>query len=808
MDRYICIHGHFYQPPRDNAWLEAVELQDSAYPYHDWNARITAECYAANAAARILDEQGRIVRMVNNYSNISFNFGPTLLAWMSEKAPDIYQSILQADFDSRQRFSGHGSALAQAYNHMILPLANRRDKYTQVLWGMRDFEHRFGRKPEGMWLPETAVDRETLDILAELGILFTILSPHQAAKVCAAGESEWQDVGNGNIDPTRPYIQRLASGRSIVIFFYDGPLSRAVAFERLLKNGDVFADHLLGGFSDEREHPQLVHIATDGESYGHHHRYGDMALAYALDHIETNGWARLTNYGEYLANHPPSYEVDIYEDTSWSCAHGIARWGSDCGCNSGQNRDWNQAWREPLRNALDWLRDELTESYEEKTKQFLTDPWQARDDYIDVIVNRLPDIVEQFFSQHEVQPLTAADRISVTKLLEMQRHLMLMYTSCGWFFDELSGIETVQIIQYAGRAIQLYNDVFHADIEPQFLEHLELAKSNIAGLRDGRRIFEKFVKPATVDLREVAAHYAVSSLFQDYPEQADIFCYQAYRRDYHRTEAGKARLAVGRVDIASDITQESAGFYFGVMHFGDHNLSCSIREYMDGETYQHLRRDIFKSFEKADFPQVLRILDEYFESSRYSLKSLFRDEQRKILDIILETTEVEAQSAYRHLFEHHIPLMRFLRDTHSPPPRALAAAGEIALNSELRREFAGDHLNFEAVQSLLEEADLAGIPLDADTLEYTLRSNLEGMAENLKSSPQQHDLLDQMIAAIDLVYALPFDVNLRIVQDLHYDMARGTYPRFEQSAQQGDRAAGRWVEGFKALCAKLLIRLE
>jgi alpha-amylase/alpha-mannosidase (GH57 family) len=755
-----------------------------------------------------LDDQDRIVQMVNNYSNMSFNFGPTLLAWMAENTPDIYRFILQADALSRGRFSNHGSALAQAFNHMILPLANRRDKYTQVLWGIRDFEHRFGRKPEGMWLPETAVDSETLDILAELGIRFTILSPYQAEKVRAVGELQWQDVSNGTIDPTLPYIQRLASGRSIVIFFYDGPLSRAVAFERLLKNGEAFAKRLLSAFSDERPHPQLVNIATDGESYGHHHRFGDMALAYALDYIEANGFARLTNYGEYLANHPPSYEVEIFDNTSWSCVHGIERWRSDCGCNCGQNRNWNQAWREPLRNAFDWLRDTLMTPYEERIKHYLEDSWQARNDFVDVVLDRSPGNVEQFFARHSIQAPTPTDKSNILKLLEMQRHLMLMYTSCGWFFDELSGIETVQVIQFAGRAIQLYNDIFSTDIEPRFLEQLERAKSNISAHGNGRRIYEKFVKPAMVDLRKVAAHYAVSSLFENYPEQATVFCYQTTRRDYHSAEAGMAKLALGRVEVASDITLESAGFYFGVMHFGDHNFACSIREYMEGKSYQRLRKEIFESFEKADFPQVLRILDQYFESSRYSLKSLFRDEQRKILDTILEATEADAQSVYRHLFEHHVPLMRFLKDSNSSPPRALVAAGEIVVNSELRREFAQDNLDFEAIQTLLAEADLAGIPLDADTLEYTLRKNLERMAENFRSNPEQLDLLEKMVIGIELVYVLPFDVNLRKVQDLYYSLAQSTYPKFKQRAQLGDSTAITWMAGFKGLNAKLLIRLE
>jgi alpha-amylase/alpha-mannosidase (GH57 family) len=334
-DRYVCIHGHFYQPPRENPWLEAIELQDSAYPYHDWNERITAECYAPNSVSRILDAQNRIIRLVNNYAKISFNFGPTLLDWLAANGPEVYGAILDADRQSRHQFSGHGSALAQPYNHVILPLANHRDRQTQIAWGIRDFERRFRRFPEGMWLPETAVDLESLEILAELGIRFTILAPHQAGRVRRIGNSDWQLVNCGEIDPTRAYEQRLPSGRSLAIFFYDAPIARAVAFEGLLSSGENFARRLTGAFSDDRDWPQLVHIATDGESYGHHHRFGDMALAYALNMIESRGLARLTNYGEFLEKYPPTHEVDIREKTSWSCSHGVDRWWSDCGCNAG-----------------------------------------------------------------------------------------------------------------------------------------------------------------------------------------------------------------------------------------------------------------------------------------------------------------------------------------------------------------------------------------------------------------------------------------------------------------------------------------
>ena len=479
LERYVCIHGHFYQPPRENAWLETIEMQDSAYPYHDWNERVTAECYAPNTASRILDNEGFITLIVNNYEKISFNFGPTLLAWMEANNPDTYKAILEADRRSLKTYSGHGSAIAQSYGHIIMPLATKRDKYTQVLWGLRDFEHRFNRTPEGMWLPETAVDIETLEIMAGMGIRFTILAPHQASRVRKKGSNDWNDVINGSIDPSQAYEIILPSGNRLDLFFYNGPISRNIAFENVLRSGDNLSQLLIESFSEEAERPQIIHVATDGETYGHHHRFGDMALAYALHDIETDNRAQITNYGEFLEKHPPDYYVEIIENTSWSCPHGVERWRNNCGCNAGRNPAWNQAWRAPLREALDWLRDTLAPSYEEKARQFLNDPWLARDEYINVILNRSSQNTSEFFQKHRSHELDKEETVTALKLLELQRHAMLMYTSCGWFFDELSGIETVQVIQYAGRAVQLADELLGNGIEEDFLGRHEKARSNL-----------------------------------------------------------------------------------------------------------------------------------------------------------------------------------------------------------------------------------------------------------------------------------------------------------------------------------------
>ncbi|HXO94825.1 MAG TPA: DUF3536 domain-containing protein, partial [Candidatus Acidoferrum sp.] len=555
--KYVCIHGHFYQPPRENPYLEAIELQDSAYPYHDWNERITAESYAPNAASRIVDSENRIVKLFNNYAKISFNFGPTLLSWMKDQAPRVYESILEADKESAQRFSGHGSAMAQGYNHMILPLANRRDKVTQVKWGIRDFESRFGRKPEGMWLPETAVDTETLEVLAENGIQFTILAPRQAQRVRPKNSSKFEDVSGARIDPARAYLAELPSKKRINLFFYDGPISQGVAFEGLLNDGKRFADRLMSGFSDSRQGPQLVHIATDGESYGHHHHYGEMALSFALDEIERQKIAQLTNYGEFLAKHPPRHFVEIVENSSWSCVHGIERWRNDCGCNSG-GHPWNQQWRAPLRAALDWLRDKLAPIFESRMKEYIRDPWASRDDYIRVILDRSEESRKAFFTDHAIRPLEPHEQVTALKLLEMQRHAMLMYTSCGWFFDELSGIETVQVIHYAGRALQLAEECSGEKVEAEFLQHLALAKSNLPESGDGAKIYEKWVKPAVVDIERVGGHYAISSLFESYPEKTRIYCYEVERDRYSVEAEGKMRLAHGSARLRSIITQESA----------------------------------------------------------------------------------------------------------------------------------------------------------------------------------------------------------------------------------------------------------
>ena len=804
MERYICIHGHFYQPPRENPWLEAIERQDSAYPYHDWNVRISAECYAPNARARILDGEDRIIDIANNYSRISFNFGPTLLSWLEAEAEDVYRAVRDADVHSRDRFSGHGSAMAQVYNHVILPLANRRDKQTQVRWGIRDFERRFERRPEGMWLPETAVDTETLEVLAEAGLAFTVLAPSQAGRVRPLGGRNWRDVSGGRIDPSRAYEAKLPSGRRITLFFYDGPISRAVAFEGLLRRGEYLAERLASAFVEGREWPQLVHIATDGETYGHHHRRGEMALAYALRHIEEQGLARLTNYGEYLGRHPPTHQVEILEQTAWSCVHGVGRWWSDCGCSSGGNPEWNQAWRTPLRNALDWLRDELAPRYEQAAGELLKDPWQARDEYVDVILDRGPESRARFLEQHQARSLSDGEQVRVFQLMELQRHTQLMYTSCGWFFDDLSGIETVQVVHYAGAALQLAARLFGDGLEGGFLERLAQAKSNLAEHSDGARIYASWVKPGVVDLPKVGAHYAISSLFEGYPESVRLYSYSVDREDQRVVQAGRARLLLGRAWFNSEITQERQLLSYGVLHYGDHTVVAGVREFRGPEAFEEMARDASAAFERADFPETVRALDRRFESSKYSLKTLFRDEQRKLLGMILESTLEDAAAVYRQVYENHAPLMRFIGDLGVPLPRVLRMTAEFVLNSSLRRLFREEEPGAERARTLLGAARRENVPLDGEGLSFELGRSLERLIASFQAAPDNTDSLVRLAALVRLARSLPFDVNLARVQDRYWELLGEQWPARRGAADEESRL---WRVAFEGLGAELDVRI-
>jgi hypothetical protein len=798
--KYICIHGHFYQPPRENPWLEAIEPQDEAAPYHDWNERINAECYAPNTASRILDDRDRIVDIVNNYGRISFDFGPTLLSWLEDKAPEVYRAVLDADRESRERFGGHGSAMAQAYNHVILPLASREDKEIQVAWGIRDFEHRFGRKPEGMWLPETAVDVETLEALAARDVRFTVLAPSQAARVRAVGERDWKDVSGARVDPTIPYLQRLPSGRSIALFFYDGPASRAVAFERLLHRGENLA-RKLASIAHEDGRTRLAHIATDGETYGHHHPHGDMALAFALRAVETQALGTLTNYGDFLERSPPEHEVEILERTSWSCAHGVERWRSNCGCRTGGSPGWNQEWRAPLRESLDWLELRLAPHLRRAEAAIFAQPAHAVLDYVELILDRSVDNVERFLGARARSPLTSEERVRALKLLELERQLQLMYTSCGWFFNDVSGIETVQVLRYSGRAVQLARDLFPAETEPierEFLELLGRAKSNRPEMGSAREIYERNVKPNQATFESLAAHYAISGLFEPYPEKARLYCYDVERADSLSRHAGKMRLLSGTARITSRITGASESLVYAVLHLGGHSVTAGVKRHLDDVSGRELGRALQEPFEKGDPQTVLRLIDREFGPQTYDLRSLFGDEQRRVLASLIRTTLEEAEDALGRLYEHHGATMRFLADLGVPPPRALSAAAEVVINSRLRRALAAESPDEGEVGSHIRDAVMEGVPLDSPTLAYTAGHSLELLAKRFFGAPEDLETLVRLRKKVRLTLSMPFEVELWKVQNLYFHAMKRLV---------ADPPSRVWLDEFLALGDDLSLRI-
>lgn len=763
--KFICIHGHFYQPPRENAWLEAIEIQDSAAPFHDWNERINFECYAPNRAARILDHEGLIIKIVNNYTRISFNFGPTLLSWLASADPETYEAILEADKISMERFNGHGSAMAQVHSHIILPLANKRDKFTQVKWGIEDFKYRFGRMPEGIWLAETAVDTETLEILAEQGIKFTLLAPRQAKAFRTIGEENWHEL-QGTVDPRRPYLVNLPSGKTITLFFYDGGIAQGVAFDGLLNNGKRFAQRFIDSF-DANDTPQLAHIATDGESYGHHHHNGEMALADCLNFIEESTNATLTNYGAYLAQFPPTHEVQIHDNSSWSCVHGVERWRTNCGCNSGGRPDWNQSWRTPLREVLNWIREELIPIYEQESKNLFKDPWAARDAYIQILLDRSKTNINSFFEQHALKSLSAAEITKALRLLEMQRHSMLMFTSCGWFFDEISGLETNQILQYANRAMSYAEQVNGIQLHDTFLARLEATHSNV--YEDGSISYKEHVVPARVDLVRVGMHYAASSLFEAYPDRLEFFNYIATNEVFERFTAGHLILAIGKTTIKSKITFSEKHFSFAVLYLGQQNIIGNISTDMDRTTFDQMAKEIETAFKRTNLGDVIGLMQSYFGSEKYTIWHLFRDEKHKILNLITARQLKQVEAAFREIYHDNYLLMTSIIHSEIPVPSAFTNAVQFVVNRDLGTFFnTPEALDLKALQNLASELNKWNVNIvDESTFKLNAGERVFKEIQDYLSKKSATDHLDNLNAILEVLQEMGIQLDFWKSQNLY-----------------------------------------
>jgi len=679
---FVCIHGHFYQPPRENPWLEVIQIQPTAAPSHDWNERINYECYAPNRAARIYDGNNHIASINNNYQQISFNFGPTLLSWMEKFAPESYEKILEADRLSEIHYEGHGNAIAQVYNHMIMPLANERDKQTQVIWGIADFVHRYKRKPAGMWLSETAVDTPTLEALAAADIQFTILAPRQIASIRKNSSEAWIPSEEHTLDTTRPYRVTLPSGRHIIVFFYNGPLSQEVAFNGLLENGTKFANRIISATTNP-EHSTLVHLATDGETYGHHHRFGEMALASCLEQLPAHKDTQVTNYAYFLYKFPEAQEAQIKENSSWSCVHGVERWRSDCGCKTTNHEGWNQKYREPLRQALDWLRDALVQLFEQEGKVIFKDIWEARDNYIKIILDRSDTNVEAFFQQHAIGSITEDTTNDGLRLLEMQRQAMLMYTSCGWFFDEISGIETIQILQYAARAIHLAG-YFSFNGEAEFTKRLKEAPSNYPHMRNGAHVYQHFVLTEKIDLLNVAKHISIFALFERTPQETFLYNFKVTYHAFKRYIQGEVTLVMGYATVQSRITRSHMDYTFVAVNHGALNIRGYYkRESIDAGDFELLKTQIKGCILEFRIPDLNQCLLNYFDDHQFKFESLFKDEKIKLLNSIAHRNVIEADGLAETLYNKNYPLIEAMKLNNIPVPKVFYEIIQFKVNANL-----------------------------------------------------------------------------------------------------------------------------
>lgn len=795
-NRYVCLHGHFFQPPRQNPWLEEVEQQDSAYPYHDWNEKITWECYAPNAASRILDANMRIVDIMNNYRQISFDFGPTLLTWLESHFPKVYARILEADARSQQLFCGHGSAIAQAYNHIIMPMATRTDKQTQVLWGIADFEHRFKRYPEGMWTAQTAIDYETLEIMAEQNIRFTILDPNQAHAIRPIGQNQWQKVDIETFNTGMPYRCVLPSGRSIDIFFYDAGLAQDMRPGRLLNSGEELANSICARFDGKDTAPHLVHASVNGETFGHHHRKGDMALAYCLYHITTTKSAKLTVYGEFLEKFPPTFEVQIREKSSWTYDQELSQNPQP----DISGHDFN-----PLQGATDWLRDNLQRIYTENMQQFTPSPWAVRDNYVSLMLDRSEGNQEVFFAHNFSKNLDDTERVFVLKLLEMQRCAMLMYSSSIINVEEIAQIENQQNLLFASRAISLAKQVSGLNLEQAYIKLLERVKSSHPELANGAAVYETFVQPSVIDSTRLCAHYAITSLFGQYPEESRIYSYTVTKKYFEQVISGTHKLLLGTAHVKSELTQEADDVSFAVLYFGEFNISAGVRIFQSKEKFENMISELKTAFANNDTAEVILLINSIFESNNYSLWHLFKDEQRRILEQLFTDTFRENENTFRMVNQRNLPLMVMMKDLRMPIPRAFALTAELVANSDLRQAVEADPVNPQALSEITKRAREWSFDIETVSLEFLVRKKIDTLMEALQENPFEQGLLQQIISVLESMAQLGINVDLWSSQNIYFELGKKHY--LKKTGTSPTPPGKDWAQNFNRLGELLKVRM-
>lgn len=768
----FVLHAHFYQPERLNPWTGALDPEPSAAPDRDWNERILRQCYRPNGSARIFDGSRRVEQIVNNYERLSFNFGPTLLTWMERHDPQTYARIVDGDWRSSVRL-GHGNAMAQAYNHMILPLANARDRRTQVLWGLADFRHRFTREAEGMWLPETACNREVVDTLIDAGVRFTVLAPYQADRVRFAG-GRWQPAG-GALDLGRAYRHAHSdgSGRHLAVFFYDGGLAQGMAFDPATADAGVLLERL------QQARPAgggLTSAALDGETFGHHHPFGELGLAYALfTAAERRGMAP-TNYGAWLEANPPVDDVEVVagEGTAWSCAHGVGRWYRDCGCSTDSLPDWNQAWRTPLRQALDMVRDAAAAVFEERGAELLRDPWAARDRYIDVRLGRVGRA--EFLDAVAVRNLPDDRTVDLWTLLESQRNAMIMYTSCGWFFADISGIETVYVLRYAARALDLLGELGAPVPRDTVLDILATAPSNKPGVGTGADVWREQVDTAVVTPRRVAAHTALRGLVRQLPARDETGGSVVTLTDHRRDQRERLGLSTARMVVTSNGTGRRHDYFVAALHLGGLDFHGVVSEYPGAQAYAAAVTRLWEAFPTAPLARLLQLVNELIAGEEFGLGAALPEGRQEVVGAIFSELNERFTEQYARLFHDHRRELEMLTAAGYTLPRDLRAAAELTLSAELEQHLRAAAVAatrpeaFTGIRATLEQARSQGYQLDLAPVEAALTTAVARAACAAARTLTPADV-DAIRRWVTLSAEIGVDLDLTGPQECVYEVA-------------------------------------
>ncbi|MDH5720646.1 MAG: DUF3536 domain-containing protein [Spirochaetia bacterium] len=806
MKKYICIHGHFYQPPRENPWINEIESEKTAFPYKNWNQRIANECYSPNTFARILNEEKKIVRILNNYSRMSHNIGPTLLQWLQKYEFETYQNIIEADMISREKFSGHGAAIAQAYNHIIMPLASLRDKKTQVKWGIADFIDRYERYPEGLWLPETAVDTETLEVLAEHEIKFTILAPHQAKSIRHLNASDWIEVASHGIDTTMAYLAKLPSGKTINLFFYNGGLSHAVSFGNLLRDGKAFADRLIQADFPAKRDYSLMHIAVDGETFGHHHRFGEMALAFCLNEIEKSN-AQITVYAEFLEKHPPEYEVQINENTSWSCAHGIERWRDDCGCKTGLNPSWRQLWRKPLRESLNWLRDYVNKHFEKKAEEIFENVWRARNKYIHIVLSNHESKIEKFLSTELKNNKDPKIKTEALLLMELQYNLLMMFTSCAWFFDDITDIATQYVLRFAVRGIEIAEKLFEIEIYEKYKSLIHNARSNTNSNKTGAVIVEKQLLPDRVDPLLITIHFALSLL--DKPvEEIETYNYTILHTEKKEYISEKALISTGKMKIVNNKILETSEIYYTIVQEKPYHIHCYASFYHEIQNIENFHESLEDIVKSENLVELIRFLNSRFRK-QYLLQNLLKDFIQKYSYNKIEEAMNEILRGESRILVQNYRLLAFLAQNSLEIPHPLMLSLSNIYTKGISRLFEKKEIDIRRLKKYLNQAKFFSLSLHTSEIEFAasfqISEKMKRLLHQMKSIETEIKLLHEINETIEILNKAVFELDTWRVQNFYYKIYKRRYKIMSEKSSKGISAATEWLKVFNQLGENLHI---